>query len=186
METNDITSGQDSPPYREFTLPSSSSHNPSSDFSVDSLINLALEPDENVEKLLSSKSVRHSSSSSGVGRSSEIIFVSETIDGNVRTEEIDCGVAGGGRTPKEMRSLTEAIEHLDNGKESEHTRDLLDNLRSSEDDDPFKLLSPSDNQHFHTETWLNEEVNCCSSVLDVILITLFNVLEENLDLWYNK
>lgn len=163
MDTNNITTGQDSPPYGQFTLPSSSSHNPSGDFSVDSLIELALGPGENVEKLLSSKSVSHSSSSSGVSRNSKILFVTETNDDNVRTEEIDCGVAGGRRTPREMRSLTETIEHLDNGKESEHTQDLLDNLRSSEDDDPFKLLSPSNNQHFHTETWLNEEVIFCSS-----------------------
>ena len=81
--------------------------------------------------------------------------------GHVRTEEIDSGIAPGHceKMTKEVENVTEAV-HLDSAKQDavEHSDDLLENLKSSEDEDPFKFLSPSHIPSFPPEGWLNEEV----------------------------
>ena len=92
---------------------------------------------------------------------------------HVRTEEIDSGIAPGHgekTTVKEVQNLTEAIKHLDSAKQDavEHSDDLLENLKSSEDEDPFKFLSPSHIPSFAPEAWLNEEV--CNTIFNHMVI----------------
>jgi hypothetical protein len=132
---------------------SGASHPPSAaNLSVDSLIKLAMSQEipENLESLIISKSLNLDKNSSETG--------------HVRTEEIDSGVASGHgekTAVKDVQNLTEAITHLDHTAKQdavEHSDDLLDNLKSSEDEDPFKFLSPSHIPSFPPEGWLNEEV----------------------------
>ena len=81
--------------------------------------------------------------------------------GHVRTEEIDSGIAPrlAEKTVKLVQNLNDVEKHLESPKQDvEQSVDLLDNLKSSEDEDPFKFLSPSHIPSFPPEGWLNEEV----------------------------
>ncbi|CAB4018151.1 Hypothetical predicted protein [Paramuricea clavata] len=131
---------------------------PAANLTVDSLIKLAMSQDipENLESLILSKPLN----------------LDKTPSDHVHTEEIDSGIALGHlKTVKEVENLTEAMNHLDSTKHD--TDDLLDNLKSSEDEDPFKFLSPSHIPSFPPEGWLNEEST------DFSLGTLFSHLETS-------
>ncbi|XP_028397820.1 uncharacterized protein LOC114521554 isoform X2 [Dendronephthya gigantea] len=133
--------------------------------SVDSLIKLAMGQDipENLESLILPNSLNLDKSSSDIS--------------HVRTEEIDRGVASGHaqKTVKDVQNLNDAIKHLECTKQDhvQPTDDLLDNLKSSEDEDPLTFLSPSHLSNFPPEGWLNEEST------DFSLGTLFSQLETS-------
>ena len=123
---------------------------PSANLSVDSLIKLAMSQDipENLESLILPKPLNLDSKT-------------PADIAHVRTEEIDSGVAPGhaNKTIKEVQSLNDALKHFESTKQDVgQSVDLLDNLKSSEDEDPFKFLSPTHIPSFPTEAWLNEEV----------------------------
>jgi hypothetical protein len=129
---------------------------PAANLTVDSLIKLAMSQDipENLESLILSKPLN----------------LDKTPSGHVHTEEIDSGIALGHslKTVKEVENLTEAMNHLDSTKHD--ADDLLDNLKSSEDEDPFKFLSPSHIPSFPPEGWLNEEVCDMGNIYTLLII----------------
>ena len=118
--------------------------------SVDSLIKLAMGHDipENLESLILPNPLNLDKSSSNIS--------------HVRTEEIDRGVATGHteKNVKNVQNLNDAIKHLECAKPDhvQQTDDLLDNFKSSEDEDSLTFLSPSHLPNFAPEVWLTEEV----------------------------
>ena len=135
---------------------------PAVNLSVDSLIKLAMGQDipENLEGLILPKSLN--------------IERTPSERGHVRTEEIDSGIAPrhAEKTVKLVQSLNDAEKHLESAKQDvvEQSVDLLDNLKSSEDEDPFKFLSPSHIPSFPPEGWLNEEVWWVECAIKLVIL----------------
>lgn len=113
----------------------------SADLSVDSFINKLMRQDvpEHFESIILPKP----------------LLGGKTMASDIHTEEIDSGIAPA--HVKEVNNLTEAMAHLESSKrdKGEQSDDLF---KSSEDEDPFKFLSPSHIPNFPSEAWLNEEV----------------------------
>lgn len=137
---------------------------PAVNLSVDSLIKLAMGQDipEHLEGLILPKSLNLDRTSSERG--------------HVCTEEIDSGIAPRHteKTVKLVQNLNEAEKHLESAKQDvvEQSVDLLDNLKSSEDEDPFKFLSPSHIPSFPPEGWLNEEVWWMECPLKLVILKI--------------
>lgn len=136
---------------------------PAVNLSVDSLIKLAMGQDisEQLEGLTLPKSLSLERTSSERG--------------HVRTEEIDSGIAPrlADKTVKLVQNLNDAEKHLESPKQDvEQSVDLLDNLKSSEDEDPFKFLSPSHIPSFPPEGWLNEEVCWMECAIKCVILKL--------------
>lgn len=122
---------------------SSGEQNLGAALSVDSFIDLALSDD--------------------VAENTENVVLPNTIDvraSDIQTEEIDSGVVSVHNDSMNDECTNKPIIAHDENIAAVVPGDLMDDLKSSEDEDPLKFLSPSHLQNFPTDSWLNEEVVC--------------------------